>query len=107
MLFYDFFKQNKRAAQGVKKALGVILVLFLFLSLFFIATEAHHECSGEECPICICLEECVRSVKGFCDSLLILSALSVVFIATVLCSFAESKELVFNTPILSKVRMNN
>ena len=107
MLFCKDLKLNERAAQGLKKALGVILVLSLLLSLSFVAFEAHHDCEGEDCPICICLEECVNTIKGFCDSLPILSAFAAVFCAAVLCSFVLSKELVFNTPISIKVRMND
>ena len=100
-------KLNTNAARGIKAALGVVLVLSFILTLFFIAFEAHHECEGEECPICICLDECVSTVKGFCNSLPILSAVLAAFPVAVLCSFAAAEGLVFNTPISIKVRMNN
>ena len=107
MLCMKDFKLNTKAARGIKAALGVVLVLSFILTLFFIAFEAHHECEGEECPICICLDECVNTVKGFCNSLPILSAVLAAFTAVVLCSFAAAEGLVFNTPISIKVRMNN
>ena len=107
MLCMSKQKLNTKAARGLKAVLGVVLILSFILTLFFIAAEAHHECSGEDCPICICLDECVNTVKGFCNSLPILSAVLAAFTAVVLCSFVVSKELVFNTPILTKVRMND
>ena len=107
MLFVKSSKLDTRAARGMKRALGFLLVLSFILTLFFIAFEAHHDCSGEECPICVSLQEYVRSVKGFCNSLPILSALSVVFAATVLCSLAVAEGLDFKTPITVKVRMND
>lgn len=100
-------KLNKKTAQGLKKALGVVVMLSVLCTLLFIAFEAHHECEGENCPICACLEECVRTVRGLGESLPILSACVVIYIATVFVSLAESEELVFNTPILFKVRMND
>ena len=100
-------KLNKKTAQGLKKALGVVVMLSVLCALLFIAFEAHHECEGENCPICACLEECGRTVRGFGDSLPIISAYAAIFIAAVYVSLAESGELIFNNPILSKVRMNN
>ena len=106
---FSFFDRelNKKTARGFGKVLGVLMVLSLLCAFFFIAFEAHHECEGEECPICACLEECVRTVRSLGDSLPILSALVVIYVATVLVSLAESGELIFFTPILSKVRMND
>lgn len=98
---------NKKTARGFRKALGVFMVLSLLCAFIFIAFEAHHECEGEQCPICACLEECVRTVRGLGDSLPILSALVVIYVATVMVSLAESEEIIFNTPVLFKVRMND
>ncbi len=46
---------NKKTARGFRKALGVFMVLSLLCAFIFIAFEAHHECEGEQCPICACL----------------------------------------------------
>ncbi|MBO4678399.1 MAG: hypothetical protein J5626_01875 [Lachnospiraceae bacterium] len=107
MLFYKDTKLNKRVAQGLRKALGVVLVLSLLCALFFVASEACHECGGEDCPVCVYLEECVNTIKGFCDSLPVLSAVLAAFTAVILCSLAVSEELVLSTLITAKVRMNN
>jgi len=107
MLCMKGFKLNTKAAQGLKKVLGVVLVLSFVLTLFFVAFELYHECEGEECPICICLEECVNTVKGFCNSLPTVSALWTVLATVVLGSSLFTGELVFMTPITVKVRMNN
>ena len=107
MLFYKDTKFNKRVAQGLRKALAVVLVLSLLCALFFVASEAYHECGGEDCPICVYLEECVNTIKGFCNSLPVLSAVLAAFTAAVLCSLEVSKGLVFSTPISIKVRMND
>lgn len=98
---------NNKTARGFRKALGVFMVLSLLCAFIFIAFEAHHECEGEQCPICACLEECVRIVRGLGDSLPILSALVVIYVAAAMVSLAESEEIIFNTPVLFKVRMND
>ena len=107
MLLNKNSKLNKRAGRGAKAFLGVILALAVFFTLIFVSVEACHECEDGECPICICLTECVRIVRGFFDSLPVLSALIICVSAVSLCSFAESKGLIFYTLISSKVRMNN
>ncbi len=98
---------NLKTVRMLKALLSVFLVLAVSLSLAFVAIESHHDCEGEACPICACLAECAKTVRGFFDSLPILTAVVVLMCATVSCSFAMSKELVFSTPILSKVRMND
>ena len=107
MFFTVKEKLNSKTSKILKAILGVFVVLSIAFTLLFVAYESHHDCEGEACPVCACLEECVNTIKGFCDSMPVLSALVVLFGTGVSCSLAGSKELVFSTPILFKVRMND
>lgn len=98
---------NRRVSETLKAALSVLVVLIFMIALVFVAAEAHHECSGEECPICACIEDCVRLIRGFGDLLPVITAVATALSVAYLCSLAVSEELVFSTPILSKVRMND
>lgn len=52
-------------------------VLFVMLSsAFFIAIEADHNCTGEDCPVCCQIEVCIHTLKsvGHTVVLLILAA---------------------------------
>ena len=51
-----------------KKNIAVIAcVLFVFVtlaSLFYIAKEENHQCTGEDCPICACIRQAEQIVKN-------------------------------------------
>ena len=51
-----------------KKNIAVIAcVLFVFVtlaSLFYIAKEENHQCTGEDCPICACIRQAKQIVKN-------------------------------------------
>ena len=87
--------------------MGIIMLVMILFSGFYIAHEIDHDCSGEDCPICICITQC--------ESLLELIS----------CATANNIEISFNTCIiilsvcfpvlffihktliLKKVRLNN
>lgn len=73
-------KKSKRAA-----AICLILLLFGFImsAYFFIVENAHHDCVGEECQICMEIEAAVRTISN----LKILPVLSMGLV--ILCAFAQ------------------
>ncbi len=51
--------KNKKIVAGIM----VFLMLFIMLfSTFFIAVEADHDCTGEDCPICTCIAQCENTL---------------------------------------------
>lgn len=49
-----------------RKTAGFLAVLFLTLVIFsisFTALETHHDCSGEDCPICLFLNACAQTLR--------------------------------------------
>ena len=98
---------NSGSFSGLKKVLGVLMVLVFLFALFFVSAEAHHECTGEDCSVCACIEECARLIKGFGNLLPAIVSFIAALSAIVLCPLALTEGLVINTPISMKVRMNN
>ena len=51
-----------------KKNIAVIAcVLFVFVtlaSLFYIAKEENHQCTGEDCPICACVHQAKQVLRN-------------------------------------------
>lgn len=47
-------KKAQRILAGFTCAAFVIVAFF---SLLFIAKEAHHDCTGEDCPVCACIHQ--------------------------------------------------
>ncbi len=94
----------KRIAAGIMGLMMLIIVLF---SAFFIAAEAYHDCTGEDCPICACIGQCENMLRGIGDGTATqLSAfVSVLFILFFAALFVV--EFSQETLISRKVRLNN
>ena len=46
---------------------ALICILFLVVALasfFYIAKEANHKCTGEDCPICACVHQVEQNLKN-------------------------------------------
>ncbi len=85
-----------------------IMVLFVVLfSAFFIVSHADHDCSGEDCPVCACIQQCENILHGADGNLVFANAgfLPVVLvIGSILISYCV---VISGTPVSAKVRMNN
>ena len=85
-----------------------LLLLTLFFSMIFISEEmGHHDCSGENCPVCAVLEICINNVEK-CGTVVIAAAVAAVIMITF--SNADNKykeEIVFSSLTGKKVRLNN
>ena len=45
-------------------ALAVLVLFVVLYSVFFIAAESHHDCIGENCPICYQISVCENTLKN-------------------------------------------
>ena len=94
----------------VEKSACLIAVWMLFvvlLSFFFIAVEANHECTGEDCPVCVCIEQCESALQKIGSGLIVLA---LQMAPVLLCFFAVLIPVIRiakETPVLCKVRLNN
>ena len=99
--------QNKKNIRIIA-LLAAFAVLFVMLfSKAYISHHIHHECTGDECPICIVMAQCANNLKNI-GTIAIFIAISLF-----LCSInQESRRCVntagfFDSLISQKVRMNN
>ncbi len=88
--------------------MAVLFLIFTVYSVFYIAHESHHECSGEDCPICHVMQIAVQNIKLLSYALASSSAL--------LClknferhnnSFLCKSNLKADTLISQKIRLND
>ena len=53
---------------GKKKSMAAVICIFLifvtFASLFYVAREENHNCTGKDCPICACIRQAKQIVKN-------------------------------------------
>ena len=93
-----------RAFSGIMAVMMLVVVLF---SAMFIVSHADHDCTGEDCPICACIQQCENILHGTAGGSLLAAAalIPIVLISgSVLFSYCF---IIFQTPVLAKVRMNN
>lgn len=94
-------KNNKLLALFI----SILLVAMLFLSYSFIIHNAHHDCAGEDCQICLQLQ----MVKQFVSGLKILPVLSFIMailsVFTLVYAMFDKFICVKNTLILLKVEL--
>ena len=88
--------------------IAMMMLLYIVFSTFFISLEANHKCEDEEnCPICVCMQICQNTLHQISD----FTAVAVVsFVPVLLCvgvSFVISDNLVKETPVSYKIRLND
>ncbi len=83
-----------------------MMLVFVLFSAFFIALEAAHDCEGEECPVCACIEQCENLLNQLGGEIFILaitySPYLIISIVLLICTF-----FIRETPISQKVRLND
>lgn len=94
----------KKATAVILSLLMIVVVLF---SAYIITVKADHDCEGEDCHICECVEICIGILQklGFNASVAVsVCAFSFITLFTVLMM----EDIVLNdTPVTNKVRLNN
>ena len=86
---------------------GLMLLVIVLLSTLFIAAEADHDCPGEDCPVCICIQMCKNTLRSFSNW----TAALFVFVITAVFVMLTSDTLVsaafLDALVSKKVRLNN
>lgn len=57
----------KKSQRKLCVAMGILVVICVIFSLIYINKEAHHDCSGEGCPVCLQIhaaQELLNNIKG-------------------------------------------
>ncbi|MCR5217957.1 hypothetical protein, partial [Treponema sp.] len=81
----------------------VFTVLFSSLYIFH---EAEHECSGEDCEICFCLQLIAQNMSHLHEGRVLPPVVVIVFTVVLFC-ISISNSFFVNTPVREKVRLNN
>lgn len=105
----DFAQNAERLDMRRKIIAGTLSFMMLFAFLFsvvFISVEADHDCEGEHCEICQCIDMCLTVLKTTGIAAVTFFALSV---------FERQKEMICHlenimchkTPTDLKIQLNN
>ncbi len=87
--------------------LSMLLSVVLLFSAFYIVAEAHHECSGEDCPICVCIHQCERTLQQIGNGITEVAAVFLAAVLAYLITLPVMDVLMQETPVSRKVRLND
>ncbi len=93
-----------RTLTGIMAAMILLVMMF---SAIFIVSHTDHDCTGEDCPVCACLQQCENILHGAGDgSRVTVSGIIPIVLITgfILVSYGI---VISDTPVSAKVRMNN
>ena len=102
---------NSKTFNSIKKIvsilIGMMMLLMILTSAYFLAHEAMHKCDDEDCPVCECIHICEEALKR-------LSNASEVFVALMMFGVILSADneiyeplLMITTPVNRKIRLND
>lgn len=88
--------------------ISTFLLVFTLYSLFYIAHEAHHECSGEDCPICYVIFTAKQNIKLLAFGLAAIAASRSIKNLPLQNIVVYSKSVPNpNTLVIQKIRLND
>ena len=95
---------HKKIVAGIAAFAVLFIVLF---SSFYICAEADHHCSGEDCPVCACIQICENVIRqmGSRTDMPVLVCLTAAFL--LLAGMLSGETFEQETPVSLKIRMND
>ena len=93
----------RRIAAGI---IGLMMLVIVLFSAFYIAAEANHDCTGEDCLICSCIQQCENTLRGIGGGTSGQSSAIIPFLFVSLAALFTIAAAP-NTLISQKIRLNN
>ena len=96
-----------------KQRIAAIIACFIlmevtFLSLFYIEKELNHDCTGEDCAVCICIHQAEAVLKNIGNGVSLSIHAINIMLFTVCLGISVCFILVFKISLISKkVRLND
>ncbi|MCR5597005.1 MAG: hypothetical protein K6G19_02420 [Lachnospiraceae bacterium] len=91
----------------ISAVLCVLLVVSTFASALFIAMETEHDCGGEECHICECIELCEAILQQVGTALPIVTAFLIFSVISIALKSMDGDVFCPKTPVSQKIRLND
>ena len=102
---------SKKSLDMIRSSIAAIVAVMLLLGVLFssgfIAEEFHHDCAGDECPICQTIAQCEAFLSRIATgtALFVVSIMAV--ITAVLSTMLAVSPVINETLVSCKVRLNN
>lgn len=88
-------------------ALAVSVLFVVLYSVIFIAAQSHHDCIGENCPICLQIQNCENTLKTLSSAAAVTAVSAIFYVAFFIIRTYNTRPFVSSTPISLKVELSN
>jgi len=100
-------QMNTKKRKIFSMAICVIFLIVTFASLFSIAKEENHNCTGEDCPICANIHQAEQTLKNLNTGVIARAIMNPLSLILVLLIMGEALFVSSTSLISQKVRLNN
>ena len=100
-------KTLSRLIRSFAAITAIAMLLVILLAGIFIALEADHECEGEDCPICECLEQCQATLHQLGSVTVTSKAVLFPVLLLIVSGIHFARVIRRETPVSIKVQLNN
>ena len=87
--------------------ISIIFIFVTFASLFYIAKEENHKCTGEDCPICACVHQAEQTLKNLSTGMIVAFRTLIALEAGILVIPVCFIKLIPRSLVSQKVRLND
>ena len=98
---------NNSKRRYISMLTGILFLFITFASLFFIAKEETHECTGQDCPICACIHQAEHILNHLGSDMSAVVFMAVIPVFSTLLLFKLFLVVFDRSLVGKKVRLNN
>jgi hypothetical protein len=86
----------------------LVLVFSLFLSEYYVISHVQHDCTGDDCPICIQIDRCLNTLQSLthCSAAPPVISAALIFIFSALAIAKGFESLFVKTLVALRVRLD-
>ncbi len=82
-------------------------ILVMLFSMIFLVEHIDHNCTGNKCSTCMLMEQCQNNLKAISTVVIIASISMFISNEQVKERFSAFSNILTNSPVSQKVRLNN
>ncbi len=98
--------RNSNKLRFAAAVMALAVLFFVFLSVFFIAHEADHDCTGDDCPVCALIQMCENNIRQLGNGTSAAAAEVALVFLTLILPVLLTGALAGSTPVSRKTRLN-
>ncbi len=63
MSIRGFLNKRNNVTEALVAVLGMAMLIVMLFSAVYVASEALHDCQGDECPVCAMIHQCENNLN--------------------------------------------